>query len=72
MPQEELRNAVDALMETDARYFRDKEGDRGDADIDVHRVDGGELDRRGEIQAGKQIGEASQPRQTHQQDEARA
>ena len=72
MPEDQVRNTVDALMETDARYFRDKEGDRGDSDIDVHCVDGCELDRRGEIQTGKEIGQPREPRQAHQQDQARA
>ena len=72
MPEHQVRNTLDALMETDARYFRDKEGDRSDPDIDVHRVDGCKLDRRGEIQTGKQIGQPGEPRQANQQDQARA
>ncbi len=72
MPEDELGNALHALMQTDPRDFRDKEGDRGDSDIDMHRVDGCELDGRGEIQTGKQIDQPREPRQADQQDKARA
>ena len=72
MPEDEVRNAVHALMQTDPRHFRDKEADRGHADIDMHRVDEGELERRGEIHTGQQIGQPREPRQADQQDDARS
>ena len=71
MPENELRNALHALMETDPRHFRDKEGDRGHADIDMDRVDGCKLDRRGEIQTGKEIGQPREPRRPPEPQQAR-